>query len=52
MIVASQDLYLLPWIRKIVEFLKKNELIYNKRCKDYKDLHEHEILWDQFCKET
>ena len=33
---------------KIVEFLKDNQLLYNKRFMDYKDPQKREELWEKF----
>ena len=35
-----------------MEFLRDNEILYNKRLKDYKDRSKREAVWDQFCEEN
>ena len=37
---------------KPVEFLKDNELLYNKRLMDYKGPNKREAIWDKFCAEN
>ena len=38
--------------QKLVDFLHDNEILYNKRLKDYKDRSKREAVWDKFCEET
>ena len=37
--------------QKLVDFLHDNEILYNKRLKDYKDRSKREAVWDKFCDE-
>ena len=32
-----------------MDFLHDNEILYNKRLKDYKDRSKREAVWDKFC---
>ena len=36
----------------IVDFLRDNEILYNKRLMDYKDRSKREAVWDKFCEEN
>ena len=38
--------------QKIVDFLRDNEILYNKRLMDYKDRSKREAVWDKFCEEN
>ena len=38
--------------QKLVDFLRDNEILYNKRLKDYKDRSKREAAWDKFCEEN
>ena len=35
--------------QKLVDFLRDNEIFYNKRLMDYKDRSKREVVWDKFC---
>ena len=35
--------------QKLVDFLRDNEILYNKRLMDYKDKSKREAVWDKFC---
>ena len=35
--------------QKLVDFLRDNEILYNKRLMDYKDRSNIEAVWDKFC---
>ena len=37
--------------QKLVDFLRDNEILYNKCLKDYKDKSKREAVWDKFCEE-
>ena len=37
--------------QKVVDFLRDNEILYNKRLMDYKDRSKREAVWDKFCEE-
>ena len=32
-----------------MDFLRDNEILYNKRLMDYKDRSKREAVWDKFC---
>ena len=34
---------------KLVDFLRDNEILYNKRLMNYKDRSKREAIWDKFC---
>ena len=38
--------------QKIVDFLRDNEILYNKRLMDYMDGSKREAVWDKFCNEN
>ena len=38
--------------QKLVDFLHDNEILYNKRLKDYTDRSNREAVWGQFCEEN
>ena len=38
--------------QKLVDFLRDNEILYNKHLKDYKDRCKREAVWDKFCQEN
>ena len=35
-----------------MDFLRDNEILYNKRLMDYKDRSNREAVWDKFCEEN
>ena len=37
--------------QKLVDFLRDNEILYNKHLKNYKDRSKREAVWDKFCYE-
>ena len=37
--------------QKLVDFLRDNEILYNKHLKSYKDRSKREAVWDKFCEE-
>ena len=38
--------------QKLVDFLRDNEIFYNKRLMDYKDRSKREAVWAKFCEEN
>ena len=38
--------------QKLVDFLCDNQILYNKRLKDYKDRSKREAVWDKLCEEN
>ena len=38
--------------QKLVDFLCDNEILYNKRSREYKDRSKREAVWDKFCEEN
>ena len=38
--------------QKLVDLLRDNEILYNKRSIDYKDRLKREAVWDKFCNEN
>ena len=38
--------------QKLVDFLRDNEILYNKHLMDYKDRSKREAVWDKFCEEN
>ena len=38
--------------QKLVDFLRDNEIFYNKSLIDYKDRSKRETVWDKYCKEN
>ena len=38
--------------QKLVDFLRNNEILYNKHLMDYKDRSKGEAVWDKFCEEN
>ena len=38
--------------QKLVEFLRDNEILYNKCFMDYKDRSKREVVWAKFCEEN
>ena len=38
--------------QKLVNFLRDNEILYNKRLMDYTDRSKREAVWDKLCEEN
>ena len=38
--------------QKLVDLLRDNEILYNKRLMDSKDKYKREAVWDEFCEEN
>ena len=48
----SPVLFIAEQEQKIVDYLRDNEILYNKRLMDYKDRSKSEAVWDKFCEEN
>ena len=49
---AATGTHIVEQEQKIVDFLRDNEILYNKHLMDYKDRSKREAVWDKFCEEN